>query len=107
MHNEGKQKGITFVRYLQGLEPRQPPVSITSLHLHGYSGKSAGRHRLHLSILGKLRLRLLRKLRESLLRELERIRTNVHRPLERTVNFRHGNENQRQQKREDQHENEM
>jgi hypothetical protein len=42
-----------------------------------------------------------------LLRELERIRTNVDRPLERTVNFRHGNENQRQQKREDKYENEM
>jgi hypothetical protein len=30
IHNEGKEKSITFGRYLQGLDPRQAPVSITS-----------------------------------------------------------------------------
>jgi hypothetical protein len=107
MHSEG-EKGTTFVRYLQGLDPPQVPISVISPHTSPLREICRSQpatftdSRREAQTCGSLR-----KLRESLLRELERIRTNVHRPLEWTVNFRHGNENQRQQKREDKHENEM
>ena len=52
-------------------------------------------------------LRLLRKLCECLLRERERIRLHPHRSLKRLINFRDGNQNERQQQREDKYVDEM
>src|SRR5579864_5971116 len=50
---------------------------------------------------------LLRKLHESLLCERERIRLHPHRSLKRLINFRDGNQNERQQQREDEYVDEM